>query len=73
MTKEAEEPGQKIGVPVEPSAPARDALHEFNPMLGHRGCRSAMTYPEICRDAGPRHLRGRPSRQEEGIEVSPRS
>ncbi len=25
-----------------------DALHEFNPMLGHRGCRLAITYPEIC-------------------------
>ena len=24
-----------------------DALHEFNPMLGHRGCRLAVTYPEI--------------------------
>jgi pyruvate, orthophosphate dikinase len=24
-----------------------DSLHEFNPMLGHRGCRIAVTYPEI--------------------------
>ena len=24
-----------------------DGLHEFNPMLGHRGCRLAVTYPEI--------------------------
>ena len=24
-----------------------DSLHEFNPMLGHRGCRLAVTYPEI--------------------------
>jgi len=24
-----------------------DSLHEFNPMLGHRGCRLAITYPEI--------------------------
>ncbi|MFO7852764.1 MAG: pyruvate, phosphate dikinase [Bacteroidota bacterium] len=24
-----------------------DALHEFNPMLGHRGCRLGITYPEI--------------------------
>ncbi|MEI8256882.1 MAG: pyruvate, phosphate dikinase, partial [Deltaproteobacteria bacterium] len=24
-----------------------EALHEFNPMLGHRGCRLAITYPEI--------------------------
>ncbi|TKJ39223.1 MAG: pyruvate, phosphate dikinase [Planctomycetes bacterium B3_Pla] len=26
-----------------------DQLHEFNPMLGHRGCRLAITYPPICR------------------------
>ncbi|MBW7988659.1 MAG: pyruvate, phosphate dikinase [Planctomycetes bacterium] len=26
-----------------------DQLHEFNPMLGHRGCRLAVTYPPICR------------------------
>ncbi|MDD3284414.1 MAG: pyruvate, phosphate dikinase [Patescibacteria group bacterium] len=25
-----------------------DDLHEFNPMLGHRGCRLAITFPEIC-------------------------
>lgn len=24
-------------------------LHEFNPMMGHRGCRLAVTYPEIAR------------------------
>ena len=24
-------------------------LHEFNPMMGHRGCRLAVTYPEICK------------------------
>ena len=23
------------------------SLHEFNPMMGHRGCRLAVTYPEI--------------------------
>ncbi len=26
-----------------------DALHEMNPMLGHRGCRLSITFPEICR------------------------
>ncbi|MHC4495571.1 MAG: putative PEP-binding protein, partial [Planctomycetota bacterium] len=26
-----------------------EQLHEFNPMLGHRGCRLAITYPPICR------------------------
>ncbi|MCF0135387.1 MAG: pyruvate, phosphate dikinase [Lachnospiraceae bacterium] len=26
-----------------------ESLHEFNPMMGHRGCRLAVTYPEICK------------------------
>ena len=26
-----------------------EELHEFNPMLGHRGCRLGITYPEITR------------------------
>ncbi|MGX8684579.1 MAG: pyruvate, phosphate dikinase, partial [Lachnospiraceae bacterium] len=26
-----------------------DALHEFNPMMGHRGCRLAVTFPEIAK------------------------
>ncbi|MDP8265007.1 MAG: pyruvate, phosphate dikinase [Candidatus Aceula lacicola] len=26
-----------------------DSLHEMNPMLGHRGCRLSITYPEICK------------------------
>ena len=26
-----------------------ESLHEFNPMMGHRGCRLCVTYPEIAR------------------------
>ena len=37
-----------IGKPVEFVRARADALHEQNPMLGHRGCRLAITYPEIC-------------------------
>ena len=33
-----------------------EELHEFNPMLGHRGCRLGITYPGDHRDAGPRDL-----------------
>ena len=29
------------------SRPSSPGLHEFNPMMGHRGCRLAVTYPEI--------------------------
>ena len=37
-----------IGKSVEYVKARADALHEQNPMLGHRGCRLAITYPEIC-------------------------
>lgn len=38
---------RKLGVPVEKVQRRVRELHEFNPMLGHRGCRLGITYPEI--------------------------
>ncbi len=38
---------KQINVPAEKLAKKVEELHEFNPMLGHRGCRLAVTYPEI--------------------------
>jgi len=40
LAKEMSVPAQVLKAKVE-------SLHEFNPMLGHRGCRLAVTYPEI--------------------------
>lgn len=40
---------QEMGVTVEHLKQKCDELHEFNPMMGHRGCRLAVTYPEIAR------------------------
>lgn len=37
----------EIGIPVEKVKAVCDSLEEFNPMLGHRGCRLGNTYPEI--------------------------
>ena len=37
----------QMGVPVEKIKAKVESLHEFNPMLGHRGCRLGITYPEI--------------------------
>jgi len=37
----------KLGVQPDEIARRVEALHEFNPMLGHRGCRLGVTYPEI--------------------------
>lgn len=45
--EEMERLSQKIGVPVEVIKQKSEALHELNPMLGHRGCRLGITYPEI--------------------------
>ncbi len=38
-----------LGVPTEQVYKRVQMLHEINPMLGHRGCRLAVTYPEILR------------------------
>ena len=38
-----------MGLTVEHVKATCDALHEFNPMMGHRGCRLAVTYPEIAK------------------------
>lgn len=38
---------EKSGIPYEKLRQTAEELQEFNPMLGHRGCRLAVTYPEI--------------------------
>ena len=45
---EIEELAKHIGKSVEFIKQRAEQLHEQNPMLGHRGCRLAITYPEIC-------------------------
>ena len=45
--EELHELSAQINVPYEKLAKKAEELHEFNPMLGHRGCRLAVTYPEI--------------------------
>ncbi|WP_020005058.1 pyruvate, phosphate dikinase [Brachyspira innocens] len=42
-----QELSSEMNVPFEKLKAIRDSLHEFNPMLGHRGCRLGITYPEI--------------------------
>lgn len=41
------EMAEKLGVDVKVVKEKVESLHEFNPMLGHRGCRLGNTYPEI--------------------------
>ena len=41
------EMAQKMGIDVERIKRAVESLHEFNPMLGHRGCRLGISYPDV--------------------------
>lgn len=45
---EMQELANKMGMTLQQVKNRADALHEANPMLGHRGCRLPITYPEIC-------------------------
>lgn len=45
--EEVAELAEHLGVKPKDLQPKIDRLHEANPMLGHRGCRLAVTYPEI--------------------------
>ena len=45
--KQIEHLSRTMGVPVQKLVQRTRDLHEYNPMLGHRGCRLAITYPEI--------------------------
>ena len=45
--KDIVELSRDMGVELDVLKKRIDSLHEFNPMLGHRGCRLVITYPEI--------------------------
>ncbi|MCX4343335.1 MAG: pyruvate, phosphate dikinase [Kineothrix sp.] len=47
--KDIEDLAKDMNLTVEEVKATCDALHEFNPMMGHRGCRLSVTYPEIAR------------------------
>ena len=46
-------------------------LHEFNPMMGHRGCRLAVTYPEIARMQTRAIIEAAINVNREGLAISP--
>jgi len=49
------------------------SLHEANPMLGHRGCRLGIVYPEITAMQARAILEAACEVKKEGIDVLPRS
>lgn len=61
----------KLGVAVELIARRVDDLHEFNPMLGHRGCRLGIVYPEISEMQARAIFEAAAEVQRKGIKVRP--
>ena len=49
MTEEIAALAKELNTTSEKIVEKIDSLHEFNPMMGHRGCRLAVTFPEIAR------------------------
>ncbi len=45
--EEAKDVAKDLGIKIKDVEAAAAELHEFNPMMGHRGCRLDVTYPEI--------------------------
>jgi len=45
--EDQERVAKQLGIALRQLRETVESLHEFNPMLGHRGCRLGMTYPEI--------------------------
>ncbi|MBU0471946.1 MAG: pyruvate, phosphate dikinase, partial [Nanoarchaeota archaeon] len=69
--KDTREIAEELGVEVEVLKRKMDELHEVNPMLGHRGCRLGVTYPEITEMQTEAIFEAAKEVAEEGIEVHP--
>jgi pyruvate,orthophosphate dikinase len=69
--KEIEELAGKIKVPAEKLKSKVDSLHELNPMLGHRGCRLGVVYPEITEMQARAILEAACEVAKQGIKVHP--
>src|SRR5512135_1548111 len=61
----------KMGVPVEKIKQRVKELHEFNPMLGFRGCRLGIVYPEISEMQARAVFEAAADVQKKGIKVKP--
>ena len=61
----------KLGIPTDEISKRVHELHEFNPMLGHRGCRLGIVYPEISEMQAYAIFEAAAQVQAEGIKVRP--
>lgn len=69
--KEIEEMAQEMQVTTETIRAKIKSLHEFNPMLGHRGCRLGITYPEISEMQTQAIIEAAGEVKAQGIDVHP--
>ncbi|MBQ6314902.1 MAG: pyruvate, phosphate dikinase [Mogibacterium sp.] len=70
--EDIKELSEQFGIPYERIVNKTLELHEFNPMLGHRGCRLAVSYPEIAEMQTEAIISAALEvRAEEGLEITP--
>lgn len=62
---------EKLGISVEKVAKRVQQLHEFNPMLGHRGCRLGIAYPEISEMQAQAIFEAAAEVEKEGVKTKP--
>jgi pyruvate,orthophosphate dikinase len=65
------EMAQEMGISVEDVKALVDDLHEFNPMLGHRGCRLGNTYPEITEMQARAIIEAAVNLKQKGVDARP--
>jgi pyruvate,orthophosphate dikinase len=65
------EMAKEMGISLEDVKGKVEALHEFNPMLGHRGCRLGITYPEITEMQARAIIEAACQLKSEGVNVLP--
>jgi pyruvate,orthophosphate dikinase len=65
------EMSQELGISVERIKTKVEALHEFNPMLGHRGCRLGITFPEITEMQARAIFEAACQLKKEGVDAKP--
>ena len=69
--EEIKELAKSLGMSFESLKQRVDSLKEFNPMMGHRGCRLAITYPEIARMQTRAVIEAAIEVEEEGVTAKP--
>ncbi len=66
-----QEMADQMGITLEEVKAKVEALHEFNPMMGHRGCRLGISYPEITEMQAKAIMEAACDLTKEGVEVYP--